>query len=412
MRDDLDASLNHVSNALGRAAQDYVEDTQHVQSVELLSTVELIAAGCITMFGSMILWAAFGIARSLHRLAGATRKLVDGHTNIEIADRGYAEEICVMSRALTVFRDTALLTRKLEKENGLARTRADTALAAERRRVAEIFRQDLMEAVTIVSGASGELQKNAAFMRERAIETDLQARTVVKISEQNIATIGSLAQSSIQLSGTAETMNAQLLEAAQIATFAAGNSRSTSQSAHDLVGAVDAISKIADFISDVSYSINLLALNATIEAARCGEMGRGFAVVAGEVKELEHATSGAAADIARRLSALKSATDDLVQAIDITVAGIGRIGLMADALEAAHNSKESATRNITGCVDSVVANAKHVSGVIGNVSDASGETQLVAEVMLAATRELAEQAERLLKRSHEFCEKISFSEAA
>jgi len=50
LRDDLDASLNHLSNALGGAAQDYVEYIRHVQTVELLSAVEVIAAGCITLF--------------------------------------------------------------------------------------------------------------------------------------------------------------------------------------------------------------------------------------------------------------------------------------------------------------------------------------------------------------------------
>jgi len=316
-----------------------------------------------------------------------------------------------MSRALTVFRDTALLKRQLEKENQLASARAEAVLTAERRRVAEMFRKDLMEAVMIVSGASSELQKNAAFVRDRAIETDLQARTVVKMSEQNIETIGLLARSSTQLSGTAGAMNDQLLDAAQIATVAASDGRSTSQRAHELVGAVDAVSKITDFIADVAYKINLLALNATIEAARCGEMGRGFAVVAEEVKHLAHATSSAAEDIARQLSAVKAATDQVVQAIDVTVDRIGRIGEMAGALEAAHHSKEVATRNITGCVTSVVTNAKHVSEVICSVSGASAQTQQVADDMLIATRELAGQAERLLTRSHEFCEKTVFSDA-
>lgn len=407
LRDDLDASLNHLSNALGRAAQDYVEFTQHVQSVELLSTVEVIAAGYVTIFVCTILWAAFGIARPLRRLADTTRAIVDGHLDIQISDRGYAEEICVMSQALTVFRDTALFTRKLEEDHAAARAEADRVLISERRRVAEIFRKDVMEAIMIVSGASSELQRSATFMRDRAIETDLQAQTVVKVSAETIETVSSLSRSSTQLSGTVGTMNDQLLDATHIAIRAVTDGRSTSQSAHELVGAVDAISKIADFISDVAYKINLLALNATIEAARCGELGRGFAVVAAEVKHLAHATSHAAANIARQLAAVKGATDQVVNAIDVTVDGIGQIGEMASVLESAHSEREQATRNITGCVDSVVLNAKHVSDVIYDVCLSTGETQRVAEAMLAATQELSEQAERLLGRSHEFCEKIA-----
>ncbi len=412
LRDDLDASLNHLSNALGRAAQDYVEFTQHVQTVELSSTVEVIAAGFVTIFICTNVWAAFGLARPLRLLADRTRAIADGHTNVDIPDRGFAEEICVMSGALTVFRDTVLFTRQLEAENQVARAEADASLVAQRRRVAEIFQKDLLDAVRIVSSASSELQRSAVFMRDRAIETDQQAQSVVKMSDQNIETIGSLVQSSTQLSGTVGTMNDQLLGAAQIAMSAMADSRSTSQSAHALVGAVDSISKVADFIADVAYKINLLALNATIEAARCGEMGRGFAVVAGEVKLLARATSNAAADIAQQLSAVKAATDHVVKAIDVTVDGIGRIGEMAGALEAAHAQKESATRNITGCVNSVVSNARHVSEVICDVSQSTGETQRVAEIMLGASLELSVQAERLLRQSHEFCEKIALAEAA
>ncbi len=324
-----------------------------------------------------------------------------------IFERGYAEEISVMSRALSVFRDTLLFTRKLEEDNASARAEADKALVLERLRVADMFRKDVMEAVMIVSGASSELQRSATYMRDRAIETDVQAQTVVKMSAQTIETVGSLSQSSTQLSGTVGIMNEQLLDATQIAIRAVADSRSTSQSAHELVGAVESIGKVADFISDVAYKINLLALNATIEAARCGEMGRGFAVVAAGVTHLAHATSHATADIAQQLAAVHGATDQVVNAIDVTVEGIGRIGEMTGVLESAHTEKERATRNITGCVDSVVLNAKHVSEVIHHVGLSTGETQRVAEAMLAATLELSEQAERLLSRSHEFCEKFA-----
>jgi len=412
LRDDLDASLNHLENALGREAQDYAEYTQHVKSVELISAIEVIAAGYVTIVGCTILWATFGVGRPLQRLAHVTREIAEGRIGVQIPDRGYTEEISVMSRALSVFRDTVLFTRKLEEDNTAAKAQADAALISQRRRVAEIFRNDVMQAVMIVSGASTELQRSASVMRERAIETDRQAKAVVKMSGETVDTVGSLSQSSTQLSETVGTMNDQLLDAAQIALRAVADGRATSQRAHELAGAVEAIGKIADFISGVAYQINLLALNATIEAARCGEMGRGFAVVAGEVKHLAHATSGAAADIARQLAAVKGATDQVVKAIDVTVSGIGRIGEMAGVLEAAHSEKEIATRNISGCVDSVALNAKHISEVIRDVGLSTEETQRVADAMLAATLELSQQAERLLSQSHEFCEKIIVADAA
>jgi methyl-accepting chemotaxis protein len=317
-----------------------------------------------------------------------------------------------MSRALRVFRDALLSKRRLEQENAVAKAHAEASLLAERKRVSEIFRSDVMQAVMIVSGASTELQRSATFMRDRAIETDQRAQTVVDMSGETIAAVGSLSQSSSHLSRSVGMMNDQLMEAAQIAVRTVTDGHSTSQSAHELLGAVEAIGKIADFIADVAYRINLLALNATIEAARCGEMGRGFGVVAAEVKHLAHATSRAAADIEQQLAAVKSATDYVVKSVDVTVEGISRIGEMAGALEAAHGQKEVVTRHVSACVESVVTNAKHVAEVIYEVGLSTGETQRVADAMLAATLELSEQAERLLSRSHDFCEKIALSDAA
>jgi methyl-accepting chemotaxis protein len=141
-------------------------------------------------------------------------------------------------------------------------------------------------------------------------------------------------------------------------------------------------------------------------------MGRGFAVVAGEVKHLAHATSRAAADIGRQLAAVKGATDEVVKSIDVTVEGISRIGEMAHTLENTHSLREDAIANITACVEAVVQNAQLVSEVIREVGSSTSDTQEVAEHMAEATRELSEQAERLLGRSHDFCEKIALAEAA
>lgn len=412
LRDDLDASLNHLSNAMGRASQDYVEFTQHVRSVELLSTIEMIAAGYAVMFLCTILWAAFGIARPLRRLADTTRHIVEGRVGVEILERGYTAEIATMSRALTVFRDTVVFNRALEEENLSARAEADAALIAQRRHVSELFRQDVMHAVMIVSNAGTELRRSAGLMRERAVATDLHARNVMDMSGQTIEKVNSLSISSTQLSATVGTMSDQLLAATQIAKDAVSDGCSTLQSAHELANSVDAITKIADFISDVAYQINLLALNATIEAARCGDMGRGFAVVASEVKLLADATAGAAADIAQQLSAVKGATGKVVKSIGITVEGVSAIGAMTNTLENTLCLRERAVSNITACVDAVVQNAKLVSEVIRDVGSSTADTQEVAEHMAEATRELSGQAERLLNRSHEFCEKIIFAEAS
>jgi len=412
LRDDLDASLNHLSNRMGGETQNAIEQIEQVQSVELVRTAELMVLGFFAVFIATNAWAALGIARPLKRLAQATEAIVNGDLDRQISVPDTAKEVRIMSDALKVFRDAILFTRKLEDENRAAKDEQEAGLAAERRRVAEIFRNDVMQAVMIVSGATSELQQSALFMRDRSIETDQRAQAVIRMSSETAMAVGSLSESSTELSETVGTMNDHLMSATQIAVQAVDDGRSTSKSAEQLVGAVEEVNKITGFISDIAYKINLLALNATIEAARCGDMGRGFAVVAQEVKMLANATSRAAADIARQLAAVKGATDHVVEAINITVDGIGKIGTMTDRLEYAYGQKERASRSIAGCVDLVAENTTQISNVIVNVGRSTEDTQRIAEAMLEATRSLSEQTERLLVQSRDFCDKIALEEAA
>jgi len=412
LRDDLDASLNHLSNRLGAETQNDIEFIEHVQSVELVRTASVIAISRVMLFIITSVWVLMMIAQPLRALARATQAIVDGDLNRQVAVPETAKEVRIMSHALKVFRDAILSTRRLEDENRATKLEQEAGLALERRRVVEIFRNDVMQAVMIVSNATVELQQSALFMRDSSIETDQRAQAVIGMSQETVSAVGSLSQSSSDLSETAAAMSDHLMHATQIAMQAVNNGRSTSKSAEQLVGAVDEVNKITGFISDIAYKINLLALNATIEAARCGEMGRGFAVVAQEVKMLANATARAAADIAQQLAAVKGATDHVVESINVTVDGIGKIGTMTDRLEYAYGQKERASRSIAGCVDLVAENTKQISDVIVDVGRSTEDTQRIAEAMLEATRSLSEQAERLLTRSRDFCDNIALEEAA
>ncbi len=128
----------------------------------------------------------------------------------------------------------------------------------------------------------------------------------------------------------------RFLHGDQIAICAADDGQVDVERASELAEAVETIGQIADFIGGVAYQTNLLALNATIEAARCGEAGRGFAVVASEVKTLAQETSRAAADIAARIGIVRSATEQVVKAIGVTVERIGRIGAITDMIREWH----------------------------------------------------------------------------
>ncbi|WP_238649971.1 methyl-accepting chemotaxis protein [Paenibacillus piscarius] len=122
--------------------------------------------------------------------------------------------------------------------------------------------------------------------------------------------VGSMVQTSAQLSGSGLDLVEQLSRAAE------DNHRST-QAMSSLIEEIDLsrheISGIVGTVNQIATQTNLLALNASIEAARAGEHGRGFAVVAGEVRKLAEQTARATEEIYKKVSAIEEKTSLSVQ---------------------------------------------------------------------------------------------------
>ncbi|XZG68723.1 methyl-accepting chemotaxis protein [Chitinibacteraceae bacterium HSL-7] len=80
----------------------------------------------------------------------------------------------------------------------------------------------------------------------------------------------------------------------------------------------ESIKSIVHLIRDISGQTNLLALNAAIEAARAGEMGRGFAVVADEVRKLAERAQRATDEISGNIdSMLAQVSETLGETVEI-----------------------------------------------------------------------------------------------
>lgn len=412
LRDDLEAALNHLSNNINVGVQDRIDYVDDVVSHKFQLSSAAFAIGYIAFFTGVLVWAALAIARPMLKLAESMREIAAGRFDFKIAYTGRTDEVGDMARAIDIFRCKGLTVKRLEQETRQAEARAQEAMALERERVVDVFRDDVMQVIAAVSAASAEMQRNAAAVRDVALEADAQTRNVVASSHHAVQTVETLSGAANELAQLLDRGNKGLYSAAQIATQAAEDGSLTSARAAELTEAVDTIGQIADFIGGVAYQTNLLSLNATIEAARCGEAGRGFAVVAAEVKILAQETSRAAADIAARIATVRAATEQVVSAIGISVERVGSIGAITDRFRHAIDEREAATRKITDCVQTAANGAQHLAATLHAVGQSTSESQRIAGEMLAATDWLSKQAERLVVRSREFCTQIRTESAA
>ena len=176
---------------------------------------------------------------------------------------------------------------------------------------------------------------------------DLSART-----EQQAASLEETASSMEELTSTVKQNAEHAHQASKLAVSASEVAVKGGEVVAEVVGTMasinDSSKRIAEIIGvidGIAFQTNILALNAAVEAARAGEQGRGFAVVASEVRNLAQRSAAAAKEI-------KALIDDSVEKVN---AGT----LLAD--------KAGNTMN------EVVTSVKRVTGIIGEIADASAE---------------------------------------
>ncbi|EJW11732.1 Methyl-accepting chemotaxis protein [Rhodovulum sp. PH10] len=335
--------------------------------------------------------------RDVNDLTAEMRRLARGDTSVALAGTARADEIGDMSRAVAVFRDTALERTRLEAET-MAQQEQKEANRRQLERLVHGFRDTVGETIRVVEDGAGRMTQTGAALGEIAGEAAQRATEAVAASQRASDTVQVIAGATTELGGAIREVAGQTARSSEIVNEAAQVAARADKEVSALANAAARIGDVVALITSIAEQTNLLALNATIEAARAGDAGRGFAIVASEVKALAGQTARATEDIARQVAEIQGSSRLAVGAIGDMAERMHEIAGLTTAIAAAVEQQDAATGQISRNVDFGDVD-RNVDAVATAISRTNEEAALVTRTsfdLVGSARRLSASVEELL----------------
>lgn len=336
------------------------------------------------------------------RLTAMADRAAAGDATVEFLGHRRTDEIGTVARSLLSFRNGVISNRKLSDDAAKARELADAEHRAQLERMAEDFERVMGRLADSFVSSSQEVQEAAKDLSMTAGETTRQAQAVAGAAREASSNVQTAASATEEIAASVREVAGKVQQAAEVTNQAAGEARRTEIDIMDLSASAEAIGQVVGLISSIAGQTNLLALNATIEAARAGDAGRGFAVVASEVKLLATQTSKATEEIEHKIAEIQQATNRTVGSIGIIVNTIGQIREISNAVAAAVEQQEAATREIAGNTVRAARGTEVVTSNIAGVGEAAETTGMASTQLMVLSNGLSSQAGTLKEEVQTF----------
>lgn len=275
---------------------------------------------------------------------------------------------------------------------------------------------ELSATATQLSSASEEMSAvSAQVSRTATLQGDQTNMVATAVHEMSMA-VQEVANNALSAASSAANANRQAREGGVLVQASVDSVQGVSLSvaeAGEVINSLhaqsDEISKVLGVIQAIAAQTNLLALNAAIEAARAGEAGCGFAVVADEVRGLASNTQTATESIRELIDTLQGGARAAVgvmqqsrEHVQECVQRAGDAGQALVSIISAVESIASGNEQISTATEEQTSVANEISQNVSQLNDSIAEVVSGAEQSLAASRDLAQMANRLHQQTQRF----------
>lgn len=351
------------------------------------------------------------VIRPLASTADTMQRMAAGDIEAGRKNSHSPDEIGTMTRAIEVFRQSAIDAREADAERrrivsvlserlsamatGNLEQPIETFFAEAYKGIRMDFNQAqaaLRDVIHSVVQSAQQIHRSAAEVNEAATDLSERAARQAATLEETAAALQRTNKDIQTSSELAQETHAEIALARQNATRNQEIVETAVGAMAEIESSFDEVASITSLIQNIAFQTNILALNAGVEATRAGEAGKGFIVVANEVRALAQRSSEAVTAIqqlmaksgekiangTRQVSSSGHALHEMIEIID-------RVRQRVEML-AASSSAQAMRLN-------------EVDRAVANLDRDTQQNAAMAEQSSAASELLRQEVNRLTQRT-------------